>query len=385
MSDEITQRTLLPGIKDPNLWMVKCRIGEEKPTALLLMRKFLTYLNTDEPLQIRSVVAPEGVKGYIYVEAYKQTHVKAAIENVGNLRMGIWKQEMVPIKEMTDVLKVVKEQVGLKVKQWVRLKRGLYKDDIAQVDYVDLAQNQVHLKLLPRIDYTRMRGALRTTNSESEDAKRKKKRRPPAKPFDPEAVRAIGGEVHSDGDFLLFEGNRYSRKGFLYKNFTMSTILAEGVKPTLAELERFEEQPEDVNLEISTKDDPSIAHSFSMGDNVEVCVGDLENLQAKIIVIDNGMITVMPKHNELKDPLVFKANELRKYFKTGDHAKVLAGRYEGETGLIVRVEPSRVVLVSDLTMHELEVLPRDLQLCTDMATGVDSLGQFQWGDLVQLE
>jgi hypothetical protein len=75
---------------------------------------------------------------------------------------------MVPIKEMTDVLRVVKEQTGLKVKQWVRLKRGLYKDDIAQVDYVDLAQNQVHLKLLPRIDYTRLRGALRTTQSVSE-------------------------------------------------------------------------------------------------------------------------------------------------------------------------------------------------------------------------
>lgn len=149
--------------RDPNLWMVKCRIGEEKATALLLMRKFLTYLNTDDPLQIKSIIAPEGVKGYIYLESYKQTHVKTAIDNVGNLRMGKWKQEMVPIKEMTDVLKVVKEQVGLKVKQWVRLKRGLYKDDIAQVDYVDLAQNQVHLKLLPRIDYTRLRGALRTT------------------------------------------------------------------------------------------------------------------------------------------------------------------------------------------------------------------------------
>lgn len=160
-------------------------------------------------------MAPEGVKGYIYIEAFKQAHVKAAIESVGSLRMVIWKQQMVPIKEMTDVLRVVKEQTGLKAKQWVRLKRGIYKDDIAQVDYVDLAQNQVHLKLLPRIDYTRPRGALRTAQSESEALKRKKKRRPPAKPFDPEAIRAIGGEVTSDGDFLIFEGNRYSRKGFV--------------------------------------------------------------------------------------------------------------------------------------------------------------------------
>ena len=36
-------------------------------------------------------------------------------------------------------------------------------------------------------------------------------------------------------------------------------------------------------------------------------------------------------------------------------------------------------------MHELEVLPRDLQLCSDMATGVDSLGQFQHGDMVKLD
>jgi transcription elongation factor SPT5 len=64
---------------------------------------------------------------------------------------------------------------------------------------------------------------------ENEAAKRKKKRRPPAKPFDPEAIRSIGGDVASDGDFLIFEGNRYSRKGFLYKNFTMSAIIADGV------------------------------------------------------------------------------------------------------------------------------------------------------------
>ncbi|KAK0085563.1 hypothetical protein PV325_004872 [Microctonus aethiopoides] len=394
MSDEITQQTLLPGVKDPNLWMVKCRIGEEKATVLLLMRKFITYQFSPEPLQIKSVVAPEGVKGYIYIEAYKQPHVKAAIENVGNLRMGIWKQQMVPIKEMTDVLRVVKEQMGLKGKQWVRLKRGIYKDDIAQIDYVELAQNQVNLKLIPRIDYTRPRGALRTAQSESEALKRKKKRRPAAKPFDPEAIRAIGGEVTSDGDFLVFEGNRYSRKGFLYKLFATSAIITEGVKPTLSELERFEEAPEGIDIELSGapsigsssgKDESGAAHSFSNGDNVEVCEGELVNLQGKIVSIDGNMIMVMPKHEELKEALEFQASELRKYFTMGDHVKVVAGRYENDTGLIVRVEPNRVVLFSDLTMHELEVLPRDLQLCSDMATGVDSLGQFQWGDLVQLD
>ena len=40
---------------------------------------------------------------------------------------------MVPIKEMTDVMKVVKETAHLKPKTWVRLKRGVFKDDLAQV------------------------------------------------------------------------------------------------------------------------------------------------------------------------------------------------------------------------------------------------------------
>jgi len=41
--------------------------------------------------------------------------------------------------------------------------------------------------------------------------------------------RSVGGEVTQDGDFLLFEGNRYDRRGFLYKNFVMSAIVSKFV------------------------------------------------------------------------------------------------------------------------------------------------------------
>ncbi|XP_041365560.1 transcription elongation factor SPT5-like [Gigantopelta aegis] len=386
MSDEITQQGLLPGVKDPNLWVVKCRIGEEKPTVIHLMRKLITYQFTDEPLQIKCAIAKEGLKGYIYIEAYKQTHVKQAIDGIGNLRIGCYQQQMVPIKEMTDVLKVIKETANLKPKSWVRLKRGIFKDDLAQVDYVEPAQNVVHLKLLPRVDYSKMRGVLK--NSAKEDADKKKRfRKPPTKLFDVDAVRAIGGEVSTDGDFLIFEGNRYSRKGFLFKSFAMSAIVAEGVKPTLTELERFEDQPDSMDVELvqESKSAGEISHNFAPGDVVEVCEGELIHLQGKIIRCDGNKITIMPKHEDLKDPLEFPSHELRKYFKMGDHVKVCGGRYEGDTGLIVRVEDAMVVLFSDLTMHELKVLPKHLQLCTDMATGVDSLGQYQFGDLVQLD
>uniref|UniRef100_A0A8D2JF13 Transcription elongation factor SPT5 n=1 Tax=Varanus komodoensis TaxID=61221 RepID=A0A8D2JF13_VARKO len=371
LSDDITQQQLLPGI------------GEERATAIALMRKFIAYQFTDTPLQIKSVVAPEHVKGYIYVEAYKQTHVKQAIEGVGNLRMGYWNQQMVPIKEMTDVLKVVKEVTNLKPKSWVRLKRGIYKDDIAQVDYVEPSQNQISLKMIPRIDFDRIKARM---SLKDWFAKRKKFKRPPQRLFDAEKIRSLGGDVASDGDFLIFEGNRYSRKGFLFKSFAMSAVITEGVKPTLSELEKFEDQPEGIDLEVVTESTgKEREHNFQPGDNVEVCEGELINLQGKILSVDGNKITIMPKHEDLKDMLEFPAQELRKYFKMGDHVKVIAGRFEGDTGLIVRVEENFVILFSDLTMHELKVLPRDLQLCSETASGVDVGGQHEWGELVQLD
>lgn len=85
------------------------------------------------------MVAVEGLKGYIYIESYKQQFVKQAIEDIGNLRIGKWQQLMVPIKEMTDVLRVVKDTTGIKRGSWVRIKRSVYKDDIAQVGVVGWA------------------------------------------------------------------------------------------------------------------------------------------------------------------------------------------------------------------------------------------------------
>jgi len=103
-----------------------------------------------------------------------------------------------------------------------------------------------------------------------------------------------------------------------------------GVRPTLSELERFEEAPEDIEIDLNgtpgtttaEKENQAVTHSFNNGDNVEVCEGELTNLQGKIISIDGNMITVMPKHEELKEALEFQASELQKYFKQGDHVKV---------------------------------------------------------------
>ena len=53
-----------------------------------------------------------------------------------------------------------------------------------------------------------------------------------------------------------------------------------------------------------------------------------------------------------QDNLEFQIRELKKHFQVGDHVKVIAGRHEGETGLIVRIESNLAIIFADLTMHE---------------------------------
>lgn len=52
----------------------------------------------------------------------------------------------------------------------------------------------------------------------------------------------MGGDVTLDGDYFIYKKCRYSQNGFLLEKFKISSILAEGVQPTLEELDRFGDQ-----------------------------------------------------------------------------------------------------------------------------------------------
>lgn len=46
---------------------------------------------------------------------------------------------------------------------------------------------------------------------------------------------------------------------------------------------------------------------------------------------------------------------------------------------------SHLDLLHPFRIPQLKVLPRDLQLCSETASGVDVGGQHEWGELVQLD
>ena len=58
-------------------------------------------------------------------------HVKKAIRGFRALKW--WRCQLVPIPQMVSAVKFTETAVTVKKRQWVRIKRGLYEKDLAQV------------------------------------------------------------------------------------------------------------------------------------------------------------------------------------------------------------------------------------------------------------
>lgn len=384
-TNRIKQQSLLPSVKDPKLWMVKCKIGKERQLVVSLMQKYLDTEGTPEALSIKSAVAPDHLKGYLYVEAEKQVYVEQAIKGLRNLQQ--WGVKMVPIKEMPDVLAVATQHVVLKRGDWVRIQRGLYRGDLGQVYEVDEGRGQVTVKLIPRLEYKKQEPP------QDKDGKRKRAIRPPARFFNPDESNAKDRldrrlDPHTKEAYYVFEGHKF-KDGYLLKTMNVKSLDAHNVVPSLEELQKFQDRSADA--EDDTPGQIAVGNlkqkrkvNFVKGDTVKVISGDLKHLVGVVDSVNDTTVYMMPKHPDLNELLQFPIAQLQKVFDTGAHVKVVNGVYEGETGLIVKINPTSVVVFSDLTKKEIEVLPQDIQECSDVTTGKVQLGNYQIHDLVQI-
>lgn len=124
----------------------------------------------------------------------------------------------------------------------------------------------------------------------------------------------------------------------------------------------------------------------SISGTVRVVEGDVANLTGKITAIEGSKMRMKPINANLGAMfLEFQADELVKHFCLGDYVQVISGRFEDEAGVIVKVDQSEALLLADLTQYELRVFPKNLQVSERVDTGVDHSGQYQLGDLVQLD
>ena len=393
---DLEEKRLAPSWQDPSLFAVRCKRGQEQLAVVQIMRRYFERLETDEPLEIKSAVCnPLPIKSkttqaFVYIESTNVKHVKEAIKGLDSLAYGQYAQEKVAIAHMAPIMRVVRAQASIKPGAWVRFVGTMYKDDVAQVLQVDETNNSLDLRVIPRLDRAALL-AKRTGASK----KRKAKARPRQQLFDradwtqlaqdPESNLELPEEVHDDHNSVRFNRQLFDQHGFLIMRTKAAHVETNGAKPTVEELQLFDTGGDADGLGLRGPSTRGKAQ-FQRGDRVIVTSdSQLRHMRGTVVSAKGDQVKVQSEM--LDHEIEFNAEELSKFFDSGDHVRITAGRHEGQTGIVVHLDEGEgtVHVVSDLTMKEVMVRNTDLCMSTTVATSVDASGQFDLHGLVQID
>ncbi|KAH9903261.1 transcription elongation factor Spt5 [Cubamyces lactineus] len=394
MSD-VPQRLLMPSVHDANLWQVRVRPGKERDIVFSLMRKAIDLEFSNRPLNILSAFQRDSLPGMIYVEARSAKQVSEAINGL----VGVFPSRginLVPIEEMASLLQIKQQELTVTPGSWVRIKRGKYQGDLAQV--MDVTENgeEVGLKFIPRID-------LNPKDDVGLDGRKRKKAgaglssfnmRPPQRFFNYEEVVKVYGRksVSKRNQVYVFQNDTY-KDGFIEKDFRLTALQLDDVNPTLDEITRFTRGQDgtenETNVDLSIIAEASRKAAISVlqpGDHVEVFEGEQSGVHGTVHSIEGDVVTMEPVGVEFDGQRIqIPARSVRKRFKPGDHVKVMTGKNADETGLVVSVIDNVVTFLSDMTMQEVSVFSKDLREAAEVGTGTNIVGNYELHDLVQID
>jgi transcription elongation factor SPT5 len=408
----VPKRLLLPSVEDPSIWGVKVKPGKERDVVAAINSRAQQRSAGRSPLAITAAFERGGtMAGYVYVEAMNKADV---LEDLEGLLYVYPKTNMilVPIKEMPDLLKVTKSK-DIEPGSYVRIKRGKYQGDLAQVDSVLQTGLEVGLRIVPRLDYGQNEdvnapmstpSALASKIPGADPQKRKRAANARAKALATRPPQRLFSEVEAKkkhAKYLqpstayknawTYLGDMY-RDGFLYKDFKINLIDTENVNPTLEEVTRFatgaEDGTENIDLNaLAASIKASTANAaYVPGDLVEVYEGEQQGVCGTVKTVTADIVTI----NATEGPLRGQAMDvpvkgLRKRFREGDHVRVVGGgRFRDETGMVVKISEDKVTLLNDQSLQEVTVFNKDLRKAEDSAA-VGTVAKFDLHDLVQLE
>ncbi|XP_075502751.1 protein RNA-directed DNA methylation 3-like [Primulina tabacum] len=237
----------VPSAKDPTIWKVKCMVGRERYSAFCLMQKYVDLKCLGTKLQIISAFAPDHIKGFIFIEADKQSDIYEACK--GLCTVYSTKSAPLPNNEMSQLLSVRSKSCGISKGMWARVKSGKYKGDLAMVVAVNDSRKKVTAKLIPRIDLKAMAGkfgggiaAKRTavpaqrliSSSELEE-------------FRPLIQYRRDRDTNEMFEFL---DGMMLKDGYIYKKIPIDSLNYWGVVPTKDELLKFESSKKDESTDV---------------------------------------------------------------------------------------------------------------------------------------
>ncbi len=286
----------------------------------------------------------------IFVEARAAASVMQAVKGI----VGVFISRganLVPIEEMAPLLKIQKKNVDLTPGMWVRMRRGKYAGDLAQVVDVDqITSSVVGIKFIPRID-------LRPRDRKKERQAKNglgSGSRPPQRLFQYADVRNIYGKqsVRQGTQANYFFDNDEYIDGFCVKDVKINMVSPEDVKPTLEEISKFSgDDQSTAKFDLSAIADANKNLTASVlfpGDKVEVYEGEQTGMYGLVITVSADVISIKAEGGEIHGQTIeVPSKSVRKRFEVGEHVKVLGGKNANASGMVVEVKGDVVTLMSD--------------------------------------
>lgn len=319
--EEIPQQMLLPTERSPKLWLIRCTPKKEKHVVLGITRKCLAAEKAGNSLQIFSVLCNEGVKGYLYIEAYQKQQVLQAIEGV----QGAFKTHIaqVPIKEMTDVLFISEvDPVMFREGNLLRLTKGKYAGDVVQIDGLSQNREMVVVKIVPRSGAGEVQ------------------------------------ELFSPDDYHPSEVYKLSRDSYVYKRETYRNGYLIKDVPTAHLSPAPPATPEETRWFTAGETSRANTGSVAKGEFVEVVTGGLKGVTGTVV-------GTAPEGAQLKigeRTVTIPLANLQKRYAVGEEVQVISGRKRGKSGFIIEIHQNTLKIgINDFT-EEIEVKVEEVKL-----------------------
>ena len=409
------------------LYIVHVKPSKELFCVYFLMKKYFRHaseasgrLVSEYPTVYSSFFTIKG-SGIIFVEAITPREVLQIRYNLPNIQAK--PLTTVPVKDMTGCMLPSTERNVIEPGMFVRIRREMkkgesFQNDLAQVVSFNPNNNEVLVKLIPRIDYP---GLEEYRNSEiagqtdltKEKVKKAKTYRPPQDDFNYERLSKIVEVASNEKFFKKFKGipqaakeeiqsnklykwdHSYFYHTFAYKIYPVDRIITHNLNIGSDEPTKF------INGLSSTLFEKKIPHfednmysslhltsqtTFSANDLAIVRDGEYSGLVVTIMsVINDNEVEVSPIDKSIFEGIFTIGREhLMKYFKPGDHVSIISGQYMKQTGEVLEVSNNIATISLDTQQRAIEVPTLYLSMTHEINQGETSIGKYRLFDFVLL-
>lgn len=127
-------------VQKPAVFAVRSTIGQEKNTADMIVTRAKNF-----NLPIKAVLAPPGIRGYVFVEATGKSTVEQARVGIKHAR-GVISGE-IPMSEIEQFLVPKPVVVGMEIGDIIELTSGPFRGERARIIRIDEPKEEITVEL----------------------------------------------------------------------------------------------------------------------------------------------------------------------------------------------------------------------------------------------